>query len=85
MTKDKLIEFLRWDAEEARGEPGNVRFDVWEVDEEVYLYEAYSDEAGFARHKEGAAYKKWEKEIEPNLTVDSIVPWRQSTLSSADA
>ena len=39
--KPELIEFLRWDADVARSdEPGTLRFDVWEVENErdaVYL------------------------------------------------
>ena len=53
--KPGVIEFLRWDADVARrDEPGTLRFDVWEVENErdaVYLYEAYVDRAAFDVHE----------------------------------
>jgi len=70
----ELLEFLEWDAEVARiGEPGTLRFDVWDVPDQpdaVYLYEAYSDREAFARHQAGEPYKRFVNVIEPELLAE---------------
>ena len=85
-----LLDFLRWDAEVAKaGEPGTLRFDVWESADEpdaVYLYEAYVDQAALDAHKEGEPFKKFVAEILPKLAEPPafVVPFTQSVVSNAD-
>lgn len=87
----QLIDFLRWDAEVARAEPGSLRFDVCEVPEEAdafYLYEAYADVAAREAHKAGEPYKKFVENVSDDLLIDEppifALPWAESTVSIAD-
>lgn len=61
--KAELIEFLKWDGQVARDEePGTLRFDVYEDDQDenvVYIYEAYVDEAAFEVHKANPPFQKF--------------------------
>ena len=88
--KPGVIEFLRWDADVARrDEPGTLRFDVWEVENErdaVYLYEAYVDRAAFDVHKASGPFRKFVAEIVPTLIEPPlfVMPFTESTVSIAD-
>jgi len=87
--KAELLEFLRWDAEEARDEPGTLRFDVWEVPDEpdaVYVYEAYADQAAFEAHQHSEPFKRFVEHIIPNVVgpLVFVVPLAQSLVSTAD-
>ena len=81
--RQELVDFLRWDAEVARaGEPGTLRFDVWEVPHEpdaVYLYEAYVDDAAFLTHQGHEPYQKFRDDIEPRLIDDKHVLFEGTT------
>ncbi|RMG31250.1 MAG: antibiotic biosynthesis monooxygenase [Gammaproteobacteria bacterium] len=47
-------------------EPGNLRFDVLQLEEDptrFVLYEAYADEAAAAAHKETAHYRRWREAV----------------------
>ncbi len=47
-------------------EPGNVRFDVLEQNDDpnrFVLYEVYCDEAGMKAHKETAHYARWAEAV----------------------
>jgi autoinducer 2-degrading protein len=60
--RDELVEFLKWDAAVAKsGEPNTLRFDVYPTDDEnvIFLYEAYTDAAGFEEHKAGEPFQKF--------------------------
>jgi len=49
-------------------EPGNVRFDVLQQNDEsdrFVLYEVYRDEAGMKAHKETAHYARWAEAVGP--------------------
>jgi autoinducer 2-degrading protein len=49
-------------------EPGNLRFDVLQLQEnpaEFALYEAYEDETAAAAHKETAHYLGWRETVAP--------------------
>ncbi len=67
----ELIEFLRWDAAVAKAaEPATRRFDVWNVPDEanaVYVYEAYTDQAGFEKHQQNEPFKRYVSYVEPSL------------------
>jgi (4S)-4-hydroxy-5-phosphonooxypentane-2,3-dione isomerase len=90
--KEKLVEFLRWDAEVARREePATLRFDVWDAPEEtdaVYVYEAYVDQAAFDTHLAGEPCKKFFEELSNDLLIDEppvfVLPWAESRVSIAD-
>ncbi|MBQ8508584.1 MAG: antibiotic biosynthesis monooxygenase [Clostridia bacterium] len=56
--------------ENARKEPGNVRFDVLQSnDDPTYftLYEVYASPEAAKAHKETEHYKKWRAEVEPYM------------------
>ena len=61
--KQKLIDFLKWDAEVAdQSERDTLRFELYEDatdDSAIYLYEAYTDKAGFGVHKRGEPFQKF--------------------------
>ena len=49
-------------------EPGNLRFDLLQVEQEpgrFMIYEAYLSDAAAAAHKETAHYKAWRAAVEP--------------------
>jgi (4S)-4-hydroxy-5-phosphonooxypentane-2,3-dione isomerase len=49
-------------------EPGNLRFDVIQQDDEpnqFILYEVYRDEAASKAHKQTAHYARWRETVEP--------------------
>ena len=89
-TKADLLEFLRWDVEVSRLEPGTLRFDVW-LDpsdaDSVILQETYVDLEVFKVHHAAAPFKKFIAEIVPNMveTVSFIVPFGSSYISVADS
>lgn len=84
----ELIDFLTWDAQVCRGEPGTLRFDVWpdsSTPGSLILYEAYIDSDAFTKHQAAEPFKKFVAEIVPNLieTISFIVPFGTSTTSNA--
>jgi (4S)-4-hydroxy-5-phosphonooxypentane-2,3-dione isomerase len=87
--RSELLDYLRWKVEVASdGEPGTLRLDVWEVEQEpdvVYLYEAYRDMKAFEAHQNNEPYKKWgEVERRTMERVTDIVPYGYSTASNVD-
>jgi quinol monooxygenase YgiN len=87
--RSELLDYLRWDAEVASDrEPGTLRFDVWELEQEpdvVYVYEAYRDMEAFEAHQKNEPYKKWsEVERRTMERVTDIVPYGYSTASNVD-
>ncbi len=89
--KEKLIEFLKWDAQVARDdEPATLRFDVFEDAEDdsvVYFYEAYVDKAGFEAHKAGAPFQKFVGGLMDECieSVDAVVPgWTTAVCTTAE-
>jgi (4S)-4-hydroxy-5-phosphonooxypentane-2,3-dione isomerase len=87
--RPELLDYLRWDAQVARDrEPGTLRFDVWEVEQEpdvVYVYEAYRDMQAFEAHKKNEPYKKWaEVERRTMQRVTDVIPYTHSTASNMD-
>ena len=88
--RSKLLEFLRWDADEAkRREPGTLRFDVWQVEAEpetLYLYEAYQDDQAFDSHQLGEAYKQWDDVVHTMMEREPeyIIPFAESLVSNVD-
>ena len=70
-------------------EPGTVRFDVREVQEEpdaVHLYEAYVDRAAFEVHKASEPFRKFVGEVVPSLIEPPllVVPFAESMVSIVD-
>lgn len=59
----------------SRKEPGNVRFDVLQSnDDPTYftLYEVYADVDAAKAHKETAHYKKWRDTVEPYMACKRV-------------
>jgi len=53
-------------------EPGNLRFDVLQKEKdstEFALYEAYTDQAASAAHKQTAHYLEWRERVAPWMAV----------------
>ena len=88
--KESLLEFLRWDADVCRTEPGTLRFDVWldpSDDMTVVLYESYADRAAFEAHQAAEPFKKFIAEVVPSMieSVSFVVPFGTSFVSVIDA
>ena len=61
--------------ENSRKEPGNVRFDVLQSnDDPTYftLYEVYKTPEDAKAHKETEHYKKWRDTVEPYMAVKRV-------------
>jgi autoinducer 2-degrading protein len=61
-----FIAATRTNHEASVQEPGNLRFDVLQADDDAsrfVLYEAYASAADAARHKETAHYLKWRETV----------------------
>ena len=53
-------------ARNTRDEPGNVRFDVLQAEEDpnrFMLYEAYHDKEGFVKHQQTEHYLRWKSTV----------------------
>jgi len=64
--EEQFIEATRSNYVSTRQEPGNVRFDVLQKQDEparFFLYEAYRTEAEFTRHQQTAHYLKWKESV----------------------
>lgn len=87
--RDEFLELLRWDARVARDrEPGTLRLDVWEVEEEpgvVYVYEVYKDADAFEEHVGNEPVKKF-TEIMSSVIEGwtMIIPFGQSVTSNLE-
>ena len=60
----------RYNHENSRKEPGNVRFDVLRADGDpakFVLFEVYEDATAAAAHKETEHYKKWRDTVAPMM------------------
>ncbi len=60
----------KYNHENSRREPGNVRFDVLRDSSDIskfVLYEVYSDAEAAAAHKETEHYKKWRDTVAPMM------------------
>jgi len=68
----------KYNHENSRKEPGNIRFDVLHDNKnqnKFVLYEVYEDEAAAALHKETEHYKKWRETVAPMMaTPRSSIP-----------
>ena len=56
-------------ASNTRKEPGNIRFDVLQAEDDLnrfMLYEAYKEKEDFPRHQQTAHYARWR---------DAVTPW----------
>jgi autoinducer 2-degrading protein len=62
----QFIEATLHNARGTRKEPGNLRFDVLQGDEDpsrISLYEAYQSKADFASHQTTPHYLKWKETV----------------------
>ena len=69
---DAFAEITRYNHENSRKEPGNVRFDVLHDNKnpnKFVLYEVYKDAAAAAAHKETEHYKKWRETVAPMMAT----------------
>ena len=66
---DRVEEFVQATLDNARNtrhEPGNVRFDVLQAEEDssrFLLYEAYHSPAAFVQHQQTAHYLRWKTTV----------------------
>ena len=63
---EKFKEITFYNSENARKEPGNLRFDVIQSEEEpnlFFLYEIYRSEEAIAYHRTTEHYNKWAESI----------------------
>lgn len=64
--EQKFIEATRDNHENTRKEPGNLRFDVLQKEDELtrfFLYEVYRTVDDFDKHKQTAHYQRWSKTV----------------------
>jgi autoinducer 2-degrading protein len=62
-------------AHATRAEPANVRFDVLRATDDpsrFFLYEVYTDDAGFAAHQQTAHYLAWKERVAPMMAVPRV-------------
>jgi len=87
---DRIDEFLRHtlhNAENARQEPGCLRFDVARHETEparFFFYEVYKTQADFKAHQETAHYQRWKDNV-PDLLAEPRVGTRYLSVSPTDA
>lgn len=65
---DAFTEAVLDNARDTRQEPGNVRFDVLQCDDDrtrFLLYEVYRDETDFEAHQRTAHYLRWREAVGP--------------------
>ena len=65
---EAFVAATRENSAAARGEPGNVRFDVLRRNDDpnrFVLYEVYEDESGFTAHQQTAHYLEWKEAVAP--------------------
>ncbi len=65
---DKFIPATLENARGTRGEPGNLRFDVLQSEDDpthFVLYEVYQNAAALVAHRDAPHYKRWAAAVEP--------------------
>lgn len=63
---EQFIEATLDNARNTRKEPGNVRFDVLQSEDDpgrFFLYEVYRDKEDFARHQQTEHYARWKQKV----------------------
>jgi len=68
---EQFIDATLINARHTREEPGNVRFDVLQCNEDharFLLYEVYRTERGFKAHQRTEHYLQWRETVEPWMT-----------------
>jgi mannose-6-phosphate isomerase-like protein (cupin superfamily) len=70
----EFLNFIQWDIEVARKweKDGTLQFSLYpdpSAANSFVVYEAYRDEQAFEAHKQNEPYKRWEREIKPNMVV----------------
>jgi (4S)-4-hydroxy-5-phosphonooxypentane-2,3-dione isomerase len=69
VVPDRVDEFIAATLDNARGtrgEPGNVRFDVLQENDDAsrfFLYEVYREESDFQAHQRTAHYLAWKERV----------------------
>ncbi|WP_405059736.1 antibiotic biosynthesis monooxygenase [Kribbella sp. NBC_01505] len=87
--REEFLEVLRWSARVARDdEPGTLRLDVWEVEDEpgvIYGYEAYTSREAFELHIKNPAVQRF-GEIGDTLVEGwtFVIPFTETLTSTAD-
>jgi len=71
----QFIEATFDNARNTRNEPGNVRFDVLQLEADVaqfLLYEVYLGPEGFVSHQETPHYLRWKEAVAPMMAEPRI-------------
>ena len=71
-TVQPFIEATLDNARNTRKEPGNLRFDVVQAEDEpnrFMLYEAYHTKEDFANHQKTEHYQRWKAAVAPWMAV----------------
>jgi autoinducer 2-degrading protein len=59
----------------SRSEPGNLRFDVLQMNDDparFTLYEVYTDELAFKAHQQTPHYLKWKETVAPMMAAPRV-------------
>ena len=84
---EAFVARVRQQARDSLGEPGCRVFDVW-TDEarptEVFLYEIYAGEAGFAKHLETDHLYAFERDVADWVADKKVLTWARRQRSEQD-
>ena len=79
-TRQRLIDFLKWDGEVGRDEePGTLRFEFYpdpNDENALYVYEAYRDVEAFEEHKKHEPFRRWSSGLRDELATNFTVLFR---------
>jgi (4S)-4-hydroxy-5-phosphonooxypentane-2,3-dione isomerase len=87
--REEFLDLLRWDAQVARDcEPGTLRLDVWEVDNEpgvIYVYEVYTSPEAFEDHIKNEPVRKFAQIMDSLIEGwTMVIPFRENITSNTD-
>ena len=72
---EDFIKITLYNHENSRKEPGNVRFDVLQANDDptvFTLYEVYKTPEDAKAHKDTEHYKKWRETVEPYMACPRV-------------
>lgn len=78
VVPDRVAEFIEASRANGRGsrtEPGNVRWDLLQGNDDparFFLYEVYRDEAAFQAHQKTPHYLAWKETVAPMMAVPRV-------------
>ncbi len=84
---ENLRDFLKWDADVCRDEPGTLRFEFYQDPKDqnaFYVYEAYRDREAFEEHKKNEPFQRWSSGLLDELAANFDELFHNDALWSAN-